>query len=144
MNTIIFSISCMLDTYNFESKFVWCLYINTPSLSLNVSKTFKTLCLLNRGPVWLLQCSSEIVLMAHDSCLISLFLNIKIILSIQRNIRLKYRPLRARTVYVHSDLPWQKRVTDIFDYSKSMEALHSNLHLSWNNQCIYQLLHLSW
>ena len=25
----------------------------------------------------------------------------------------RYRPLRAKTVYVHSDLPWQKRVTDI-------------------------------
>ena len=28
-------------------------------------------------------------------------------------IRVSYRPIRARTVYVHSDLPWQKKVTDI-------------------------------
>ena len=25
---------------------------------------------------------------------------------------IEYRPLRAKTVYVYSDLPWQKRVTD--------------------------------
>ena len=37
----------VFDKITFEkvcrSKFVWCLYMNTPSSSLNVSKIFKTL-----------------------------------------------------------------------------------------------------
>ena len=51
-------------------------------------------------------------------------------------------PLRARTAYVHPDLPWQKRVKWHIDYFKSVEALHSNWYLFRNNRyaCICQLL----
>ena len=51
-----------------------CTYINTPKFEVKCIKTFKTLCLLNRECVWLLNYSSEIVLMAHF-CNLKFYLN---------------------------------------------------------------------
>ena len=75
----------------------------------------------------------------HCACLkLKCGVIVQIIYILEKALRIEnqwtriYLPLRAGTVYVHSDLSWQKRATDILIISSSMEALHSNWHLSRN------------
>ena len=56
----------------------------------------------------------ELRLLPHSLCIkIHWNTNLPFEMSRKAILYALYRPLRARTIYVHSDLPWQKRVTDI-------------------------------
>ena len=55
-----------------------------------------------------------------------------------------YRPLRARTIYVHPALPWLNRVTDIYiDYFEINANYYARLPSTRNDQYVSYSL-LSW